>query len=58
MPLELTVWLPLDDFMTENAFEVQANEEAINFGGDAFSEVEVDHGGITNSEMIDQGLFF
>ncbi|KZS14832.1 Clathrin light chain [Daphnia magna] len=43
-----------DDFMTENAFEVQANEEAINFGGDAFSEVEVDHG--LSNQLSGMGL--
>ncbi|XP_057369421.1 clathrin light chain-like isoform X1 [Daphnia carinata] len=43
-----------DDFMTENAFEVQASEEAINFGGDAFSEVEVDHG--LSNQLSGMGL--
>lgn len=46
MPLELTLLLPLDDFMTDNAFEDEASEEAIHFDG--FGEVQVDYGGITN----------
>jgi hypothetical protein len=44
--------------MTENAFEVQASEAAVNYELDAFSEVEVDNGGEINSKMIDQELFF
>jgi hypothetical protein len=44
--------------MTENAFEVQASEVAVNYELDAFSEVEVDNGGEINSKMIDQELFF
>lgn len=51
-------FLNLDDFMTENAFEVQASEVAVNYELDAFSEVEVDNGGEINSKMIDQELFF
>ena len=51
-------FLHLDDFMTENAFEVQASEEAVNYDVDAFAEVEVDNGGKINSKMIDQELFF
>lgn len=51
-------FLNLDDFMTENAFEVQASEAAVNYELDAFSEVEVDNGGEINSKMIDQELFF
>lgn len=51
-------FLNLDDFMTENAFEVQASEVAVNYDVDAFAEVEVDNGGKINSKMIDQELFF
>ena len=52
-------FLHLDDFMTENAFEVQASEEPVmNYDVDAFAEVEVDNGGEINSKMIDQELFF
>ena len=32
--------------MTENAFDAQASEDvAVNYDGDAFDAVEVDHGG-------------
>ena len=51
-------FLHLDDFMTENAFEVQASEEAVNYDVDDFAEVEVDNGGEMKSKMIDQELFF
>lgn len=47
--------------MTENAFEVQASEEvAVNYDGDAFDAVEVDHGlgGEISSKFTDHSLFF
>jgi hypothetical protein len=44
--------------MTENDFEVQASEVAVNYDVDAFAEVEVDNGGEINCKMIDEELFF
>ncbi|XP_046458334.1 clathrin light chain-like isoform X1 [Daphnia pulex] len=43
-----------DDFMTENAFEVQASEAAVNYELDAFSEVEVDNG--LSNQLSGMGL--
>lgn len=56
--IRIDSFLNLDDFMTENDFEVQASEVAVNYDVDAFAEVEVDNGGEINCKMIDEELFF